>query len=197
MKWTIKKAYVDPRSRTRDSNSDSDFKLELKEPSDLPDNIVCYVDDISIPHTWRTGESHNNRFYYIVFKMGYLNGFDMAYNNDPFVLTLPEGNYIGANLAPGIQDLLNGFAATFDFEVPYHPARGAITIETKNEGMDSHSNFHIPGDFGIMSWMGSTNSDYPWKDSEGNAQTVEINNPQSFNGVLRNSDMLAVNLEPE
>ena len=49
--------------------------------------------------------------------MEYLNGFEMAYNYDPFVLILPEGNYTGANLASGIQDLLNGFAVTFGFEV--------------------------------------------------------------------------------
>ena len=107
------KAYVDSRFRTRDSNPDSD---ELKEPLDLPDNTVCYVDDISIPHTWRTIESHNHKFY-TTFKMEYLigGGADMtvAYNYDPFVLTLPEGNYTGANLAPGIQELLNGFAVTF------------------------------------------------------------------------------------
>ena len=49
--------------------------------------------------------------------MGYLigGGTDMtvAYNYDPFVLTLPECNYTGAHLASGIQDLLNGFAVTF------------------------------------------------------------------------------------
>ena len=61
----IKKAYVDSRFRTRDSNSDSDFKFELKEALDLPDNTVCYIDDISIPHTWRTIETHNNKFYII------------------------------------------------------------------------------------------------------------------------------------
>ena len=37
----IKKAYVDSRFRTRDSISDSDFKIELKEALDLPDNAVC------------------------------------------------------------------------------------------------------------------------------------------------------------
>ena len=61
----IKKACVDSKFRTRDSNSDSGFKFELKEPLDLPDNTVCYVDDISIPHTWRTIDSHNNKFLYI------------------------------------------------------------------------------------------------------------------------------------
>ena len=44
--------------------------------------------------------------------------------------------------------------------------------------------------------MGSTN-EYPWKDSEGNLQTVEISSLQSFNGVLRNPDMITVNLESE
>ena len=59
----IKKAYVDSRFRTGDSISDSDFTFELKEALDLPDNTVCYIDDISIPHTWRTIEPHNNKFY--------------------------------------------------------------------------------------------------------------------------------------
>ena len=38
----IKKAYVDSRFRTRNSNSDSDFNFESKEALDLPDNAVCY-----------------------------------------------------------------------------------------------------------------------------------------------------------
>ena len=61
----LKKAYVDSRFRTRGYNSVSGFKLELKEALDLPDNTVCYIDDIPIPHTWRTIESHNNQFYII------------------------------------------------------------------------------------------------------------------------------------
>ena len=31
-----------------------------------------------------------------------------------------------------------------------------------------------------MTWMSSTDSDYPWKDSEGNVQTVELNNLKSI-----------------
>ena len=91
----IKKAYADSGFRTRDSNSDSGFKFVLKEALDLPDNTVCYIDGISIPHTWRTTESHNNKFY-IIFKMMYLAGggheITEEYNYNPHVLTLPEGN---------------------------------------------------------------------------------------------------------
>ena len=128
----IKKTYVDSSFRTRGSNSDSGFEFELKEALDLPDNAVCYIGDISIPHTWRTVESHSNGFY-IIFKTMYLSGcgYDITeeYNYSPHVLTLPEGNYTGPQMASAIQELLNGFAVAFGFEVIYHSARGTITIE--------------------------------------------------------------------
>ena len=41
--------------------------------------------------------------------------------------------------------------------------------------------------------MNSTDSDYPWTDSEGNVQSVEINNIKFINGVLRNSDVITIN----
>ena len=132
--------------------------------------------------------------------MGYFIGSGLggaAYNYDAYVLTVPGGSCTGANLASGIQDLLNGFAVTFDFEVLYHPARGTITIEAKYEGMGSNNKFYIPSDFGIMTWMSSTAFDYPWKDSQGNVQSVEINSFKRINGALRNSDKITVNLESE
>ena len=59
----VKKVYVDSTYRTNDSESNSDFKFELNQALYLHDNTVCYVDDISIPHAWRTIESHSNKFY--------------------------------------------------------------------------------------------------------------------------------------
>ena len=49
----IKKVYIDSRYSTSDSNSNSDFKFELKEQIDVPENTVCYIDDISIPQIGR------------------------------------------------------------------------------------------------------------------------------------------------
>ena len=196
----IKNAYVGSRFRTRDSNSDSDFKLELKEALDLPDNTVCYIDDISIPHTWRTIESHNNKFY-IFFKNDvprwWWIWFTEEFNYDPFGLTLPEGNYTGPQMAAGIQELLNGFNVTFDFGVLYQPARGTITIEAKCGNIDEHAKFYIPSDLGIMTWMSTTNGNYPWKNRSGLATPIDNNNLHSINGVLRNSDMIEVGLESE
>ena len=38
----------------------SGFNFQMNQALDLADNTVCHVDDISIPHTWRTIESHNS-----------------------------------------------------------------------------------------------------------------------------------------
>ena len=43
--------------------------------------------------------------------------------------------------------------------------------------------------------MSSTDSDYPWEDSGGTVQPVEINTLKSINGVLRNLYMITANLE--
>ena len=128
--------------------------------------------------------------------MGYVNSFEIAYNWDPFVSILREGKYTGSNLASAIQDLLMGLLSPSISRL-YQPARGTISIEAKSEGMGSHRKFYIPSDFGITTWMGSTDSDYPWKDSEGNIQAVEVNNLKSNSGVLRNADMITIHLESE
>ena len=100
-------------------------------------------------------------------------------------------------MAAAIQELLYGFATTFDFEVVYQPARGSITIEPKSEGMDEHNKFYIPSDFGIITWMNSTDNDYPRTDRQGFVTSVDNNNPKSINGVLRNPNAITVNLESE
>ena len=60
--YKVKKVYVDRRFRTNGRDSNSDFKFGLIEAFGLPDNTVCYVDDISVPHTWRTIETYNHKF---------------------------------------------------------------------------------------------------------------------------------------
>ena len=59
----IKKVYIDSIYKTNDSVSNSDFKFEIKEALDLPKHTVCYIDDISIPHSWYTIDTYNNKLY--------------------------------------------------------------------------------------------------------------------------------------
>ena len=122
-------------------------------------------------------------------------GITEEFNYDPHVFILPEGNYTGPQMAAAIQELLNGFNVTFDFEVLYHPTRGTITIEAKDEGMAEHSTSYISSGFGIMAWMSTTNGNHPWRDRQGFVTTVDDNNLHSINGVLRNSGMITVSLE--
>ena len=187
----VKKVYVDSRFRANDSASNSDFKFELNETLDLPDNTVCYVDDICIPHTWRTIESHNNKLY-IIFRTSYMagGGYDMTmeFNHNAYVLTIAEGNYTGISLAAEIQDLLNNFAVTFDFVVTYHVARGTISIEAlASEGFDENNAFVVCSDYSVGSWVRAYPNDI-WRNREGVVQNVDINQLQSLNGVLKNTE---------
>jgi hypothetical protein len=188
----VKKVYVDSRFRTNDSDSNSDFKFELNEALDLPDNTVCYVDDISIPHTWRTIESYNNKFYIILrTTVANPNG-SATYNWIPYMITIPDGNYDGYRLASGMQDLLNSIEINFTFEVKYNTATGSIKIEETTEG--SGNAFDVPTDLGIATWDTETNNQYPWRNIEGTIVYPDVAFPQSINGVLRNTEMVPVNL---
>ena len=44
--------------------------------------------------------------------------------------------------------------------------------------------------------MSNIDSDYPWKDIEGNIQTGDINNLRYINGVLRNTEMIHLHQLP-
>ena len=115
-----------------------------------------------------------------------------TYNWLPYVLTIPEGNYDGYRLATGMQDLLNSIELDFTFEVKYNTATGSIKIEETTEG--SGNAFDVPSDFGITQWDTATNNQYPWRNIDETIEYPSITNLQSINGVLRNTEMVAVNL---
>ena len=85
--------YVDSRYKTSNSISNCDFKFELKETLDLPDNTVCYIDDISIPHSWWSVENNNNKLY-------------VETQSNYTIFVVPSGNYTGVSLATALQTLL-------------------------------------------------------------------------------------------
>ena len=59
----IKKVYIDSRFKTSDSASDTHFKYELVESLQLPENTVCFIDDVIIPHSYFNVDSNNNLLY--------------------------------------------------------------------------------------------------------------------------------------
>jgi len=184
----VKKVYIDSRFRTNDSVSNSDFKFELIEALVLGDNTVCYVDDISIPHTWRTIETYNNKFY-IILRTTVVNADTTeTYNWFPYVITIPEGNYDGYRLASALQELLNSIEINFIFEVKYNTATGSIKIEeTTQKG--SRNAFAVPSDYNIKDWF-YNHPEYSWKNIDNVYVYPDNNNLQSINGVLRNTEII-------
>ena len=99
-------------------------------------------------------------------------------------------------MVTAIQDLLNALDGNFTFEVIYNPARGTVNIKEKYEGIHATNASLVPSDFGIMNWMSNTDSDYPWRNIDDTIKAVDINNIQSINGVLRNTQMIHLHQLP-
>ena len=95
----IKKVYIDSRFKTKDSVSNSHFKYELVESLQLPDNTVCYVDDVMIPHHF-FNISDNDTIYIRVYN-------DITDSNDDEIIYLEHNNHNISSLVQDIQAKLN------------------------------------------------------------------------------------------
>ena len=102
----LKKIYTVSRDKTVDSKSASNFKIELPNTVQMPDNTVFFVTDISVPHVWKTIEE------------GFTDKLYLRYNT-PFprapgsvgrhvIACLAEDNYTLTQLAAHIQAQING-----------------------------------------------------------------------------------------
>ena len=63
MALDIKKVYIDTRFKTKDSLSNSDFWVELPRSLNVPDDCICYIDDVVVPVSWSTVAARNNKLY--------------------------------------------------------------------------------------------------------------------------------------
>ena len=165
-----KKVYTDSRYKTNDRISDSDFKLEIKEALDLGDNTVCYIDDISIPHTWYTIEFYNNQLYIETTSNSIANG---------SIIILPNGNYTASSLAATLTPPLQARFPEICFSCNYNNNVGTIKITSF-----SNSQCRILTDETAVSLQGIN-----WYGDEGehHLHSLNINNLRSINEVFRNS----------
>ena len=165
MSLPIKNVYIDSRFKTKDSKSNYEFKFELKQSIQLPDNCVCYIDDIVIPHTWYTIENFNNKLY--------VREYDSGVFITDRILTIAGQNYTGDLLASAIKTALDVAFTSTTYTVTYMPRKGTIKVETTT----ANRSFMILDDDSIQdqlegSWTGSA---------------YNVNNPQSMNDVLRHT----------
>ena len=178
----IKKVYVDSRYKNNDSVSNGDFKCELKEALDLLDNTECYIDDISIPHTWYTIEENlNNTLCIITTQMNT----DAPSWYHTLALEIPSGNYTGSSLALALQTELRFAEPDHQFVCIYNPATGSITIRSETILL-----FNILSDYQVMN---STVREFIlWKNKLGIDVYVDLYNLKSINEVIRNSHIASI-----
>ena len=65
MSLPAKKIFIDTKYKTRDSVSNSNFKVELPETLLFPENSVFYIDDVCIPKSWYSVEENVNDKLYV------------------------------------------------------------------------------------------------------------------------------------
>ena len=164
--------YIDSIYKPVDSVSNSDFTYEIKESIDIADNTICYIDDISIPHTWYTIEDCNNQLY------------NETTNSDltlsASVITIPMGNYTASGLATALSFLLQTRLSEYGCSCNYNHNVGTIKITSS-----INSSFRIMTDAFAVSLQGSI---LGWYGNMGEEiGQPNYNNLKSINEVLRNS----------
>ena len=103
MALEIKKFYVDSRYGTTESNSDSDFKIQLTRNIYLPERCVMHIESVTMSHSWYTIETGINDSMYV--NLG----------GTCFIATVPSTNYTGASLASALASALGrGFTVSYN-----------------------------------------------------------------------------------
>ena len=134
MSLPIKKIYVDSSFKTKDSVSHSNFKFELSQSLTLPRNSTCFIDDITIPHSWYNINETNNKLYIYANR-----GTDSTYD----ILYIQSGNYNGATLASELNNLFNGMPGSYYLSASFNINTNQLNISTNSD----QTGFQIYPDF--------------------------------------------------
>ena len=122
----IKKVYIDSRFKTKDSSSNSHFKYELVESLQLPDNTVCFIDDVIIPHSYFNVDGKFNRLYVRQYNDLNSTALDIA-------IVISSTNHTISTLVEGIQSALNLSFGANNLTVTFDSRKLSLTI-SENTG---------------------------------------------------------------
>jgi len=123
-KLQIRKIYIDSRFKTAGSRSNSDFYIDLPESISIPNDIVCFVDNVVIPNSWKTIDSYNNKLYVKRTSTG------AGVINTYKIITLTENNYSATTLRTELQTQLNNEFDGTDCTVTYDQVLLRYSIDT-------------------------------------------------------------------
>ena len=120
-----KKLYIDTRYKTPDSQSTSDFRINLPESLSFESNTCFYIDDFTCGHSWYSIEDFNNKFYI------YISQTSSADNKWSFIISIANGNYTGNDFAIELQNKLRIATNPIQlnlFDVSYNTKNNHLTI---------------------------------------------------------------------
>ena len=102
---TYKKVYVNSKYRVSDSRSTSDFKIELQDTFEIPENTIMQVHEVAIPNAWYSINTNNQNLYFRHQILPPATPQGITYRR----IEIPVGNYTAPELATAIQTQLNTF----------------------------------------------------------------------------------------
>ena len=170
---TYKKFFVDSKYRLPQSNSSSDFSIELNQNLELPEGTRLHVVDISIPAAFKTTEVNFYEYIYVMI-------FD---NSDVFVknfrIYLGNKIYFSEQLTFDIHAGLNSNTEDLNaggiFNYAYSGATRTVEYSIK-DGLNYK--VKIPTDDELSNYVGNI-----WNTTQAN---YDSNNPLSINYLLSN-----------
>jgi len=136
---------------------------------------VFYIDDVCIPHSWRTvSENLNDKLYLLV---GTSNG-SLTY---PYIITLAYGNYTPQSLATEIQSKIN--------EQTVNLNAGNSVFQVTYNSLTKHIEFTIPSSIQIAAGLGFyilTPNDLKTKLGGRFTTFYDVSNPHDCNELIGN-----------
>ena len=123
-----KKIYCDTKYKTLDSESSSNFSIELPEVMNCPHDTCFYISELSIPRSWYVFESGINNLLYL-----WYGDKTITQNNHCCTIVITPGNYSsGVDLATEIQTdintTINNTSFPNMFSCTYNNKQNAIQI---------------------------------------------------------------------
>ena len=97
----LQKIFIGTRLKSNDSVSNSEFIFQLGKSVFLPKDSTFYIDDVNIPHSWKTIETGVNDRLYVAWRI--LESNPMNYK----VIIIPPDQYDGVQLAAWFKSEIN------------------------------------------------------------------------------------------
>ena len=165
---TYKKVYVNSQYRVSDSKSTSDFKIELQDTFEIPDNTIMQVHEVAIPNAWYSINTNNQNLYFRHQILPPATPQGITYRR----IEIPVGNYTAPDLASAMETQLNTFfdsgGRTNSYSVIYDTLTNKITISSNYSEV-----VFIPlTDTDVPTFVGSFSN------------SVDLNNLNSINNAL-------------